>query len=138
MSKLDHLPIKDRETYSTYLAGRESGRLDAYLAIAHLCLDLCEPSGFVCLVLQQTFLRAANASGLRRRIAKDFDVCCLVDLSAVPVFELSGAYTILLVLQRRIPGAADGKIAAHIAHITESVGAALQACLEGLTTKTES
>jgi type I restriction-modification system DNA methylase subunit len=49
--KLEHLGEADRATYRAYLVGKETGRFDAYVAMAHLCLELCEPGGFVCLVL---------------------------------------------------------------------------------------
>jgi|NGEPerStandDraft_6_1074524.scaffolds.fasta_scaffold09338_4 type I restriction-modification system DNA methylase subunit len=67
-----------------------------------LCLEMVEEGGFVCLVLPQVFLLAKNAAFLRQKIFKSFDVRCLVDLSAVSVFEKVGTYSILLVLQKRI------------------------------------
>jgi len=129
--KLDHLPEEDRKIFAQYLGEDHSGRMDAYIPFVRLCLELSQPRGIVCLVLPQTFMTAANASFLRAKISLEFDVRCLVDLSAVPVFESVGAYTILLVLQRRIVIAGLDRPPAQIAQVTESVGAALQACLDG-------
>jgi hypothetical protein len=129
--KLDHLQPQDRKTYERYLGKEYSGRIDAYIPFVYLCLELAGPEGIICLVLPQAFLSAANASLLRHKISDEFDVCCLVDLSAVPVFDNVGAYTILLILQRRLRTMDTGRQSAQIAQITESVGAALQACLDG-------
>jgi hypothetical protein len=76
-------------------------------------------------------MTAANASVLRSKISLEFDVKCLVDLSAVPVFEGVGAYTILLIVQRRVVVPGLDRPSAQIAQVTEAVGAALQACLDG-------
>jgi hypothetical protein len=56
-------------------------------------------------------------------------VRCLIDLSAVQVFESVGIYTILLIIQRRRNTAIE-KRTATVAIVTESVGAALQMCLD--------
>ena len=127
--KLDDLPPSERETYRLYLGERDLGRIDAYLAFVRLCMDLAEPGGFVCLVLPQSFLTASNAASHRQRIASEFDVRCLVDLSAVPVFEGFGAYSILIVIQRRTVADSIG-LPAQIALVTERIGGALQACLD--------
>ena len=94
-------------------------------------MTAAEPDGFVCLVLPQVFLTATNAASLRLSIACDFDVRCLVDVSAVPVFENIGAYNILLVLQRRAGSVGTQRPSALIAQISAFIGPALQACLEG-------
>jgi TaqI-like C-terminal specificity domain len=53
------------------------------------------------------------------------------------VFERSGAYTILVVLQRRASEKLADSPPAQIAHVVGSIGAALQACLDGTNVKTE-
>ena len=128
--KLDHLGLIERDIYRAYLGGRDPGRFDAYVPFVKLCLDLVERGGFVCLVLPQAFLTASKSAALRRRISEETDVRCVVDLTAVPVFEGVGAYTILLVLQRRAENP-QAEVRAQVARVTESVGAALQACLDG-------
>ena len=134
--KLDHLDPYDRDIYSRYLGPEYAGRLDAYIPFVQLCLELTEPGGIACLVLPQTFLSATNASILRKTMSEEFDIRCLIDLSAIPIFESVGTYTILLILQRRISALVEG-LPAQIAQVTESVGAALQACLAGKMEKTE-
>lgn len=134
--KLDHLSAEERETYRRFLGGGEVGRIDAYVPFVKLCLELAEPDGFICLVLPQVFLTAANAASLRKAIVDGFDVRCLVDLSAVPVFEGVGAYSILLVLQRRARGSIGEEARAYVAQVTEFAGAALQACLDAKTVET--
>ena len=134
--KLDHLSAAEREIYRRYLGGGELGRIDAYLPFVKLCLDLAEPDGFVCLVLPQVFLTAANAGPLRKAITDGFDVRCLVDLSAVPVFDGVGTYSILVVLQRRAQDSFGDGARAYVAQVSEFAGAALQACLDAKTVNT--
>jgi hypothetical protein len=134
--KYDFLGDAQRELYRKYLGDQHSGRLDAYLPFVKLCLGLMEPDGFVCMVLPQAFLSARNAAPLRRMISNDYDVRCLVDLSSVRVFENVGAYSILLVVQRRQALASGMRPMAYIAQVTEFVGAALQACLDSRSTET--
>lgn len=134
--KLDYLPDAERQTYIQYLDAHQRGRLDSYLAFVKLCLTIVEDAGFVCLVLPQAFLLAKNAGPLRQKISREFDVRCLVDLSAITVFENVGAYSILLVVQKRALEAQTGP-AAHVARIFGSVGPALQAVLEGRTIDAE-
>jgi hypothetical protein len=129
--KYDHLSEATRALYKTYLGQEYTGRLDAYIPFVKLCLEAVEADGFVCMVLPQAFLNARNAAPLRRRISHDFDVRCLVDLSAVKVFEHVSTYNILLILQRRQVTAASATLPAQVAQVTEFVGAALQACLDG-------
>ncbi len=135
--KLDHLSPEERDIYRGYFGQQYTGRLDAYVPFVHLCLELSQPGGLVCLVLPQTFLTAANASILRIKISNEFDVRCLVDLSAVPVFGSIGIYSILLILQRRNASSIGDGLPAQVAQITESVGAALQACLDGRAIKSK-
>lgn len=127
--KLDNLSSEQREKILEFLGSKFTGRADAYLAFMILCLNKCSNGGFVFFVIPQTFLRAKNAHFIRSLISKEFDVRCLVDLSAVRVFEDVGAYSILLILQRRHADAAVGG-AAVVAQITDSVGSALQAVLD--------
>jgi hypothetical protein len=127
--KLDHLTGPEREAYSQYLGKFKSGRVDAYLAFVKLCLEIVSPGGFVCLVLPQVFLSARNSRPLRERISIDFDIRCVVDLTAIDVFDGVGAYTILLILERRTLSSSQ-PAKAQVVRVQEFVGPALQACLE--------
>lgn len=133
--KLDHLTPAERTLYTSYMGASLKGRVDAYLAFVKLALDAAKPGGFVCLVLPQTFLANANAKPLRDIIRQEYEVRCLVDLSEIDVFEGVGAYTILLILERR-RGAVHWEGAAQIARIQDGVGPALQACLDRRTAST--
>ncbi len=127
--KLDHLPLDDRELHKRYLGQEFKGQLDAYLSFVRLSLASLEPDGIACMVLPQAFLTARNALTLRRQIADGFDVRCLIDLSAVDVFEGVGAYSILLIAQRRVTGA-NRADTAFIGQASEFVGTVLQAVLD--------
>ncbi len=133
--KLEHLTPDDQRIYDNYLQEYREGRVDSYLAFLKLCLTIVSEGGFVCLVLPQVFLLAKNAGPFRKRIAEQFDVRCLVDLSAVSVFEHVGAYSVLLVLQKRMPRDL-ARPPAHVARIQGSVGPALQAVLDGQAVET--
>jgi hypothetical protein len=127
--KLDHLGAEDRATLAAYMGEGVIGRMDSYLAFVKFCLEACEPLGFVCLVLPQVFMTARNARLLRKQVAEEFDVRCIVDLTEISVFEGVGTYNILLIAQRR--SASGGVIAsAQIARVRGYVGPALQACLD--------
>jgi hypothetical protein len=128
--KLDHLSEDARSVYLSYLGGEFSGRIDAYIPFMKLCMSQVARDGFACFVIPQTFLQARNAQSLRSRIAREFDVRCLIDLSAVDVFEGVGAYSILLIIQRR-PADGGTRPKAFVAQATEFVGSALQAILDG-------
>ncbi len=127
--KLDHLTEGERTNYSKFLGASKFGRVDAYLAFVKLCLQCVKPGGYVALVLPQAFLSATNAKGLRQLILSDFEVRCLVDLSAIEVFEGVGAYTVVLIVERRRPGV-GWMSSAQIARVQDGVGPALQACLD--------
>jgi hypothetical protein len=133
--KHDHLPPEERQVHKDYLGDKFKGRLDSYLTFIKLCLEATEPGGVACFVLPQTFMTAANAAPLRNQMTVGFDVKCLIDLSAVDVFEGVGAYSILVVVQRRTEGEI-GASSAYVGQATEFVGAALQAVLDGRTIET--
>lgn len=127
--KLDNLSKAQRHSIVSYLGEEFSGRADAYLAFMRLCLEKVSVGGFCFFVIPQTFLRAKNATFIRQLISKQFDVRCLVDLSSVRVFEGVGAYSILLIAQKRRTPTHVGR-SATVGQITDYVGSALQAVLE--------
>lgn len=128
--KLDHLPAEVRGVYLDYLGEEFQGRLDAYIPFMKLCLSRVSDDGFACFVIPQTFLQAKNATIIRRQIGNQFDVRCLIDLSAIDVFEGIGAYSILLIVQKRA-GETEIRPEALVGQATEFVGSALQAALDG-------
>jgi hypothetical protein len=127
--KLENLPPQDAELYRDYLGDKLKGRVDSYLAFVRLALDVLSPGGIVCFVLPQTFMNSSNGATFRKSIADECDVRCLIDLSAIDVFEGVGAYSILLILQkRRTSGVEEGT--AQVCRATGMVGPALQAVLD--------
>ena len=127
--KLENLPTEDAVLYRSYLGDKLKGRVDAYLAFIKLSLEILSPGGLVALVLPQTFMSSSNGASFRKLISDGCDVRCLIDLSAVDVFEGVGAYSILLILQkRRILGVEEGS--AQVCRASGMVGPALQAVLE--------
>ena len=132
--KLDNLSEDQRAGIVNYLGKDFSGRADAYLAFMQLCLGKISEGGFCFFVIPQTFLRAKNANFIRRLISEQFDIRCLVDLSSVRVFEGVGAYSILLIVQKRREATHLGR-SATIGQVTDYVGSALQAVLEEADTR---
>jgi N-6 DNA Methylase/TaqI-like C-terminal specificity domain len=126
--KRDHLSEEDIKLINDYLGPTVYGRADSYLAFVKLCLEVVQTGGFVCLVLPQAFLFAKNAEPLRKAIVSEFDVRCVVDLSAIEVFEGVGTYNVLLIVQKRT--SLSEKPMAQLARVKEFVGPALQACLD--------
>ena len=104
------------------------GKIDAYLAHLELGLRLVKPGGYVLYVLPHAFLLGANASKLRKRIAGDFWIRVVADISDIPVFD-AGSYVILLILQRK-QSVLTSEPAATIVKCKEFVGQALQDALE--------
>jgi len=124
--KLENLTPNEVRVYTSYLGDEAAGRIDSYIAFVKLCLELVASGGFVCLVLPQAFLLADNARFLRKRIAKSFNVRCLVDLSAVKVFKRLGIYTALLIVEKKRLLSVD-EMPAQVASCEGLIGPALQA-----------
>jgi methylase of polypeptide subunit release factors len=125
----DALDDQQRDELRTYLGADARGKLDAYLGFLKLGVDALGPHGIGCFVLPEVVLHAENAAPLRRYIAKSCAIRCLVDLSALPVFEGIGTYNVLLIVEKRVAGDSSDRRAV-VAKITDFAGAALNACLE--------
>jgi len=119
-----------RDRVKTYVGQYGPGKVDLYLALLKLGLDLVKPGGFVLYVLPHSFLIARNAEKLRNLIAKEYWIRLLADLSEIPVFGDIGSYVILLVLQKREPSSAD-TAKSIIVRCSEFPGRALQYAVEG-------
>ena len=127
--KLERISTTLQDRFCAFLGDLATGRVDAYLAHLEVGLQLVKPGGFVLYVLPHAFLIANNAAQLRRRVAQDYWVRVLVDLSDISVFE-AGSYVILLVLQRKTASCTDEPLAT-LAKCKQFVGHALQDVLEG-------
>lgn len=84
-----------------YLGDLRQGKVDAYVALLKVGLDLVRPGGFAMYVLPHTFLYANNTQKLREVISRDFWIRLVADLSDIKVFEDVNSYTILLIIQRK-------------------------------------
>lgn len=110
------------------LGEASEGRPDLYLAILKLAADLLKPGGYGLFVLPETFLKSDSARGVRRLLAATCWVHCVVDLTAVRVFEDIGVYTILLIFQKRSPNELEPR--AKIVRCDDRVAQALQEVLD--------
>jgi len=128
--KWDGLSAAIRERLSSYMLEQGLGKQDLYLAFLKAAIDHTAPGGMLCFVLPHSFLLSKSASKLRRQISEAFAIRVLADLSEVPVFEQTGAYVILLIVERT----AQRDVPATVVKCQEFVGAALQDALAGRTT----
>jgi type I restriction-modification system DNA methylase subunit len=119
-----------KERVNRLLGGAGKGRVDLYLAMLRLSMEMLKPGGFGLFVLPQNFLLAESAAGMRRYLAEGAWVHCLADLSAVPVFGDIGVYVILLIIQK-LPEPTQLAPNAIVVRAQDMVGQALQDVLEG-------
>ncbi len=122
--------LKDR--VAQILGGRVQGRQDVYLAILKVALDLIKPGGFGLFVLPEGFLKSKNAGGMRDLLSQSSWIRCLVDLTAVRVFEDVGVYVILLIFQKK-PEYDEPAPQATIIRCQDLVGEALEVVLDDRT-----
>jgi hypothetical protein len=118
-----------QERLSEFMDEDASGRIDLYLAFLKIALEVLKPGGYGLFVLPHNFLLGNNAWGIRKLIAETCWIRCLADLSAVRVFEDTGVYVVLLIIQKRLEVELAPK--ATIVKCQELVGQALQHAIEG-------
>jgi methylase of polypeptide subunit release factors len=117
-----------RERILDILGDTSAGRPDLYLAILKRSVDALKSGGYGLFVLPETFLKADSAQGVRRFLASTCWIHCLVDLTAVRVFEDVGVYTILLVFQKH--SSTESEPLAKIVRCEDRVAQALQEVLD--------
>lgn len=123
--KFEAQPVEIQQRVHAVLGQNGLGRPDLYLAMLKMGLELLKPGGYGLFVLPETFLKSESARAIRRAIAETAFVLCLVDLTAVRVFENVGVYTILLIFQKK--SAEMGPAApAKVVRCQDRVGQALQ------------
>jgi len=127
--KLEAQSPELKERISTVLSDTASGRPDLYLAILRMSLDLLKPGGFGLFVLPETFLKATSAAGIRKFLADHAWIHCVVDLTAVKVFEDVGVYTILIIFRRKSSPDEPGPTA-RVVRCQDRVAQALQDVLD--------
>ncbi|HOX06620.1 MAG TPA: N-6 DNA methylase [Planctomycetota bacterium] len=104
---------------------------DLFMAFVHLGMELLRPGGYLLYVVPHSFLVSDGACRLRARIAREYWIRYLVDLSQIEVFDDTGAYVVLLVLEKKHSAASSEEPPAVTVRCNELVGQALQSALEG-------
>lgn len=122
--KYEAQPTEIQNRVLAVLGESGTGRPDLYLAMLKIGLDLLKPGGYGLFVLPEAFLKSDAARGLREVISREAFVECVVDLTAVRVFENVGVYTILLIFQKK--SAVALAPLARIVRCQDRVGQALQ------------
>ncbi len=84
-----------------FLAEDVVGKPDLYLAFIRLGIELLKDGGFLLYVLPHTFLVARKASRIRKKVAEEFWIHFIADLSDINVFEDVNAYPVLLIAQKK-------------------------------------
>jgi hypothetical protein len=92
--------------------------------------------GFGCFVVPKNFLLSDNAAPLRAELLERAHIRCVVDLSAVRVFEDVGVYVILLIFQKS--SRPNPKFAVLSVQCNDLVGLALEDALQERETRTSS
>jgi methylase of polypeptide subunit release factors len=123
-----------RDAILNILGETSQGRPDLYLAVLKLAIESLSPGGYGLFVLPETFLKSDSARGVRQFLAATCWVHCVVDLTAVRVFEDTGVYTILLIFQKQLPS--DTEPIAKILLCQDRVAQALQEVLDNRVTQT--
>jgi len=127
------IPIEDqpeelRDRIRDFMANHASGRIDTSLAFLKLAVDALKPGGFGLYILPYAFLLGDHAAKMREYVSQNCWIKCLVDLSAIQVFEKTGAYVILFIFQKK--GNGSNEAPALIVKCRGLVGRALLAAVE--------
>lgn len=98
---IEQQPEGMRQRLVEFMDVDASGRIDTSLAFLKLAVEALKPDGYGLFVLPYAFLLGNHAHGMRKLLCKMCWIRCLVDLSAVRVFEGSSVYVILLIFQKK-------------------------------------
>jgi type I restriction-modification system DNA methylase subunit len=128
--KWDLLGEKMKERVAEFMKDYSAGKIDMFLPILKIAMDMLKPDGLLLFVLPHSFLLAKNAKQLRKEILDNFWIRFLGDISGVQVFGETGAYVILLVLQKKNPQSPT-PIPTTVLQCRDFIGAALQDVIEG-------
>src|SRR5690606_36123857 len=90
-----------RKRIAKYLGDGQKGRTDSFIAFVKVGLELLKPGGYGLYVLPHSFLMSKSAGLIREELSKTCWIKCVADLSAIPVFENTGIYVILLIFQKK-------------------------------------
>ncbi len=128
--KWDLMSSEIKQRVSEFMADYSVGKVDMFLPVLKISMDLLKPDGLLLFVLPHSFLFAKNARQLRKEILNDFWIRFLGDISDVRVFGETGAYVILLILQKKNPQS-TATIPTIALQCRDFVGHALQDVVEG-------
>lgn len=125
---IEDLPAERRDLLLEVLGDAGRGKTDLYLGILSASIDMLKNDGFGLFVLPKNFLISENAAPIREKLLLSSTVHCVVDLSAVRVFEQVGAYVILLIFQKQ--ETPSHKRPVLVAQCSDLVGMALEDALQ--------
>jgi hypothetical protein len=131
---IDDLPPERKETLLEVLGDSARGKTDLYLGLLKAGIAMLKADGFGMLVLPKNFLISDNAAPLRDELSRIATLHCVVDLSAVRVFEDVGAYVVLVVFQKQ----RDTRRPVMVVRCDDLVGPALENALQGTEIRTPS
>ncbi len=132
---IDDLPPERKGTLLEVLGDSARGKTDLYLGLLKAGIAMLKGDGFGMLVLPKNFLISDNAAPVRDELSRSATLHCVVDLSAVRVFEDVGAYVVLVVFQKQSP---DARRPVMVVRCDELVGQALENALQGTEIRTSS
>lgn len=130
----DSLDTEERNVLLQYLSDQSYGKTDLYLAFIKIALQCLKPGGVGLFVLPAAFMHTKSAAEIRKLIAKNTVIKCLVDLTEIAVFGDVKAYPILLIFQKRqAKQTSSNDELAVVAKIQRKVGQALYDTIRGRT-----
>jgi len=90
-----------RKRISEFMGLGAKGRIDSFIAFIKVGLELLRPGGYGLYVLPHSFLISSSGVMMREELSKNSWIKCIADLSAIPVFENTGIYVVLLIFQKK-------------------------------------
>ncbi|WP_069660766.1 HsdM family class I SAM-dependent methyltransferase [Arcticibacter eurypsychrophilus] len=90
-----------RKRISEFMGLGAKGRIDSFIAFIKVGLELLRPGGYGLYVLPHSFLISSSGAMMREELSKNSWIKCIADLSAIPVFENTGIYVVLLIFQKK-------------------------------------
>jgi tRNA1(Val) A37 N6-methylase TrmN6 len=127
--RLEDLAADVRPRVEEVLADVSGGRVDLYLAVLKISIEMLKAGGYGLFVLPQNFLVSENAAGMRAFLSSQASIHCIVDLSDIQVFEDVSAYVILIIFQKKPHGNISSPPL--FARCSDLVGYTLQDVLDG-------
>jgi methylase of polypeptide subunit release factors len=124
----DELSASRKQPLLEVLGEAARGKTDLYLGFLAVGLRMLNEGGFGLFVLPKNFLISDNAAPLRSELVRTATLHCIVDLSAVRVFEEVGAYVVLVIFQKQAQKGTARPVL--VVRCTDLVGAALEDALQ--------